>query len=273
MKLFDEIKSVALREAVRAPWRRVTLVVLIVAVASAGVVFARHYYIKRARPAAAKAQGPIIDLIEIRNQTLALEVVSKKIENNVLQVEFRNVGERPIISYRIDLRESDKFVMDLSIGSPIAPSRTVHFGIPLPKLALDEQSRTYPLTISMALFTDGTGEGDRAKIDAQRDQFLGQAQAMNEMSKLISKLQSESELTSEQFAQQLNSLKSRVPANFNRDQTAGYMRAIQSLLARALILAKLPDNDKRKAGGIDSFKSAFARQLSNLKMIKQEAKP
>ena len=117
-----------------------------------------------------------IDRIEIRNETTAIEVASKKIENDFLKMEFRNAGKRPIIAYRIDLLRNDRFVMDLSVGRPLDPSLKTHVGIPLKKLTLDEGSRKYIVNISMALFADGTGEGDGEKLLAQRDRMIGAAQ-------------------------------------------------------------------------------------------------
>jgi hypothetical protein len=269
MKAFDKIKSVAHGFAKLDLLHQIIVVLLTAALVFAGVGFGRHYYMKRSAVTANQAEAPTEDLIEIRNDTASIEVVSKKIEKEYLGMQIRNVGVKPIISYQIDFQRGGNFIADLSIGQPLQPSRTTHVSVSLKKLALDERSQTYPVNFSMALFADGTGEGDKVKLESQRDQLIGLAAAMAKMTGLVNDLDSESRLSSEQFAQQVSSLRMTVPANFNRNQTRGYMNAIDSMQVRAMALNKSPQN---KAGGVGNFKAAFARQKTNLQAFKQETK-
>jgi hypothetical protein len=246
----------------------------------AAVVFmvvgaARYFYLGYAAKTAGRqdngaSQAVTADMIEIRNNTKALEVLSKKVEKESLGLELRNAGPRGIISYRIDFVGADRYVADLSAGGPIATSVKTSVIIPVKKLAFDQQSQKYTATISMALFDDGTGEGDQAKIASQRDRLIGQAQAFSDMSELVYKLQTEADFVTQQFEEHLRALKGLMPANFNRDQTTGYMSALQSMQARAMVLNKLAKD--KKADGMQNFKNAFARQMANLKMFNQEAK-
>jgi len=267
MKAFDKIKSAAAAFANFDLLHKAIAGLLAAAIVFIGVGFGRHYYLKRSP--ANQAEAMTVERIEIRNETTSIEVVSKKIENEYLGIEIRNVGVKPIIAYQIDFQRGDKFIADLSSGQPLAALRMTHVSISLKKFTYEERSRTYPANISMALFADGTGEGDKIKLESQRDQLIGVRAAMANMTEMINKLDSESQLSSEQFAQQLDSLKMTVPANFNRNQTAGYMNTIRGMQIRAMVLNKSPQN---KAGGVGSFKAAFARQKMNLQAFKQEAK-
>jgi len=257
---------------------RLILFLFLAGVVFMGVGTARHFYLAAAAKKAARqdngaappAESVTVDMIEVRNETKTLEVVSKKIEKEFLVMEVRNVGQRPIICYRVELKGSDRFVTDLSAGGPLAPSLKTNVTIAVKKLTYDQQSKKFLATFSMALFADGQGEGDPAKVASQRDRMSGQALAFTNMTEMVDGLQSEADFASQQFAQHLHALKGLMPAGYNRDQAAGYVGAIQSMQARAMVLNKLPDN--RKAADMRNFKNAFARQTSNLRMFRQEAK-
>ena len=92
---------------------------------------------------------------------------------------------------------------------------------------------------------------------------------MTEMTPLVNKLESESELTSEQFGQSSERSQNESAREFQPRQMIGYMNTIQSLQTQALVLNKLPTRRWQRR---PEFQNTFARQRSNLKMIEQEVK-
>jgi hypothetical protein len=221
-----------------------------------------HQY--RTRSDAAKIE----ERIELRNQTRAIEVVSQKIEGEGLQLQIKNAGRKPVIAYRIDLRDQDRFNVDFSIGSPLEHNRISYVSIPLKNLIIDEKTGASIVEISMALFVDGTGEGDQAKLQIQRQQMIGMARAYRDLFELVNKLQTFSDLTSTKFIEQVTAQTMLMPSGLNDQERNGYLKAIESLKVRARTLEKLPDE---KSKDIRAFKEAFVRHLRNLNMIaKQE---
>ena len=105
---------------------------LIITVIGTSTFFARRYY-------TAKRPVSIEDRIEILNETTAIRVISKKIDKEALHVEMQNAGDQPILAYRLDLHNEDKFVIDYSVGEPLAPTRKTTAVIPLKNLIKNEK--------------------------------------------------------------------------------------------------------------------------------------
>jgi hypothetical protein len=230
---------------------------LIIAVIGTTTFFARRYY-------TAKRPLSIEDRIEVLNETTAIRIVSKKVDKEVFNVEMQNAGDRPILAYRLDLRNEDKFVTDYSIGEPLAPGRKTTAVIPLKNLIKNEITDGYLLIISMALFSDGSGEGNQAKLESQRNKYIGMAMANRELFKLVNQLSTEGDLRSIKFTKQVQALKMLMPTDLSSEQHAAYLNTLDNLHIRAEILQKAPD---KNFGDINSFKAAFARQMRNLEPI------
>jgi len=121
--------------------------------------------------------------ISIRNRTSSIEITKQEYVNRDLNLTIRNKGALPIIAIGLAAQNEGYTTVDFSltesIGRNLAPgaSADIHLSI----------SKNNPIevnaSIDMAYFIDGSGDGDAAKIEEQRDIYEGVNLSLEEVSK------------------------------------------------------------------------------------------
>lgn len=160
--------------------------------------------------------------VTISNETESFKLTSAQLETGYLKLQLKNIGYKPIISYHIDLKLKKGLNPDVMGDDPLEPGGELSIRLPLAGVPRDPQTGLYHLNVAMALFADGSAEGDWNKSQMQREKFEGAAMA-NE--KIEPKLNSLDWAQAAILFDDLGTL--RPPSTLSKSQQAGYMHAVK----------------------------------------------
>lgn len=202
-------------------------------------LMATTLYFGRA-PKASKREVPVA----ITNETESLQVVSSMIEKNrliftikntgdqpVIAFHFdlkanKNAGEQPVTTYRFDLKAKEGLTGDSTTMGEIVPGSQFSFVIPLNQLEQDAKAGLYKLNIAMALFANGSAEGNWAYAENYRDKIIeGAALAAPQIREAIAHVNESDISTVKKLSDDLKTLFTP-PGKLNRWQQIGYENTV-----------------------------------------------
>jgi hypothetical protein len=191
----------------------------------------------------------------ITNETENLQVVSSTIEASRLYLVIKNTGKQPIIGYHFDWKAKEGLSGDLTSTNALAPGSHLTIAIPLSQLNRDATTGSYKVNLAMAIFEDGSAEGDWTRAQEYRDKIAGATLAAPQIQAKVVRVNSLSISTIESLVSDLQTL--TPPQNLGKWQTIGYEGAvIRARSQAAYILRQQQSPDKVEKGIIELRKSA-----------------
>ncbi|MGE0133370.1 MAG: hypothetical protein AB7U82_35270 [Blastocatellales bacterium] len=178
-----------------------------------------------------------------------------------LTLKLKNVGDQPIISYHIDLKSKTGLTPDLMGGDPLAPGTELAMRLPLAGVPRDPQTGRYRLNVAMALFTDGSAEGDWNKSQTQREKFEGAAMALERIGQ---KLRNIEQAQASRLYGELGEF--RPPTTLSKSQQAGYAHAVK----QARLKLYLIEHDSATGKIPSDLQRSFERQVAKIRMFNPE---
>jgi hypothetical protein len=198
--------------------------------------------------------------IFITNETEALQVNSFKISQHDLIVELKNRNGRSVIAYAFDTKLKKGVTVDLTFtenGFP--PSATHHLRVPLDNLEYTEDLGLYKLNFSLALFDDGSAEGDWEQARIHRIKLEGVALALNQIQSKLLRIKRFSSPAIESFSSEIRVI--IPPKSLTAMQKNGYQNAVLQSLAKAQVILQSQSQDKADRN-LNEFKNSTTRQVS-----------
>jgi len=205
--------------------------------------------------------------VTITNETEALQVGPFKIENRDLVVELKNSGDRPIIAYSFDSKSKKGVTIDLTYTENAFPPGSTHYlRIPIDNLRHTEDTGLHKLNLSLALFADGTAEGDWEQARIQRVKLEGAALALDQIQSKLTMIKRFSAPAIERLSSELSAI---VPSKrLTEMQKVGYQSAVLQALVKTQVI--LRNQSQEKAGhSFNDFKNSLARQISRIRTLSE----
>lgn len=205
--------------------------------------------------------------VTIANETEALQVGAFKIVDRDLMIELKNGGDRPVIAYAFDSKSKKGVTVDLTYAENAFPPGSIHYlRVPIDNLQRAEDTDLYKLNFSLALFVDGTAEGDWEQAHIQREKLEGAALALNQIQSKIIRIKQFSVPAIERLSSELGAI---APSKrLTKLQKVGYQSAVLQALVKTQII--LRSQSQEKAGrSFNDFKNSFARQISRIRILSE----
>lgn len=205
--------------------------------------------------------------VTITNETEALQVGSFKVVNRDLVVELKNSGDRPIIAYAFDSKSKKAVTVDLTYTENAFPPGSIHYlQTSIDNLQRAEDSSSYKLNLSLALFVDGTAEGDWEQARIQRQKLEGAALALDQIQSKTTRIKQFSALAIDRLSSELGAMEPS--KRLATTQKVGYQSA--ALQAAIKVRAILHNQSHEKAErSFNDFKNSLARQISGIRILSE----
>jgi hypothetical protein len=196
----------------------------------------------------------------ITNETENLQVVSSTIEAGRLYLVVKNTGNQPIIGYHFDWKAKEGLSGDLTSTNALAPESRLTIAIPLSQLERDATTGLYKLNLAMAIFEDGSAEGDWTQAQEYRDRIAGAALAAPQIQAKVARVSPLSISTIESLVSDLQTL--TPPQKLGKWQTIGYEGAVIRARSQAAYILRQQQSTDKVEKGIIELRESVERQAS-----------